>query len=209
MYKINGMQKYRPLNLQFFADGGDSGTSDGADNGAGDNSDQSNGNDHSQQNDSKDSKTFTQDDVNRLISKTIAKERSKWEKDFQAKLDEAKTEAEKLAKMNAEQKAEYERKKQEEELKQREAEITRRELRATALETLAEKGMPKELADILNYTDADSTNKSIEAVEKAFRAAVEAGVNERLKGGGAPNKGSGNSSAVPDAETIKNIFNQR
>lgn len=138
--------------------------------------------------------TFTPEQqvrIDALIAKTIAKERSKAEAD----VEKAKTEAEKLAKMNADQKAEYERQQREAKLTEREAEITKRELRASALETLAEKGLPKGLADILNYTDADSTKESLDAVETAFRAAVEAGVNERLKGnppgGGGSSKGGG------------------
>jgi len=205
----NAKTRLLPLNLQLFAEadapaggeaaaaGGDEvvGGQEPADKGKGD------------------KVTFTseqQEYINRLIGQTIAKERSKWEKEFQTKLDEAKTEAEKLAKMTAEQKAEYERQKREEELAKREREITRRELRATALETLAEKGLPKQLAEILDYTDAESTNKSIETVEKAFREAVEQAVNERLKGGGAP-KGAmgGGNSTLPDAEKIKHIFAQR
>lgn len=131
-----------------------------------------------------------QAEFDRILGERLNKAQSKWEKDFQAKLDEAKTEAEKLAKMTADQKAQHERDKRDKELADRESEITRRELRATALEQLAEKGLPKNLADILSYTDADATNKSIEAVEKAFKDAVEAGVNERLKGD-APRGGGG------------------
>lgn len=152
-------------------------------------------------------KTFTQDDVNRIIQDRLAKERQKWEKEFETKLNEAKTEAEKLAKMNAEQKAEYERKKREEELAKREFEITRRELRATALETLAEKGLPKQLADILVYTDAEACKASIENVEKVFREAVEASVNERLKGEAPKGGGGGKGNAVFDE--IAKIFQQR
>lgn len=157
-----------------------------------------------------DPKSFSQEDVNKLISDRLGKEKAKWEKDFQSKLDEAKTEAEKLAKMNADQKLEYEKQKREDELSKREGEITRRELRATALESLVEKGLPKNLADILNYTDADSTNKSIETVEKAFRDAVEAGVNERLKGeppkGGG--KGGGGGSPQSLTEALKQHYNK-
>lgn len=123
-----------------------------------------------------------QAELDRILGERLGKAQTKWEKDFQVKLEAATTEAQKLAKMNADQKAEYERQKQADDLATRESDITRRELRATALETLAEKGMPKQLADILNYSDADSTNKSLEAVEKAFRESVEVGVNERLKG---------------------------
>lgn len=136
-----------------------------------------------------------QSEFDKRIAKSLETAKAKWETEYEAKLEEAKTEAQKLAKMNADQKAEYEKQKREDALAKREADITRRELRATALESLAEKGMPKELADILNYKDADSTKSSLEAVETAFREAVEAGVNERLKsdppGGGG--KGGGKS----------------
>ncbi|MCY9513306.1 DUF4355 domain-containing protein [Paenibacillus apiarius] len=173
--------KYRfPLNLQLFADG------DGDDN------QDNNSDDDKTDNDKLDDKdkeaAFTpeqQTKIDALIAKTIAKERAKRDKEIEA----AKTEAEKLAQMNADQKAEYERTKREDELAKREGEITRRELRAQALESLAEKGLPKQLANILVYADAESTNNSIDAVEKSFREAVEAAVNERLKG--PPPKGGG------------------
>lgn len=132
-----------------------------------------------------------QSEFDKRVTKALETAKSKWDTELETKLAEAKTEAEKLAKMNADQKAEYERQQREAKLTERETEITRRELRASALETLAEKGLPKGLADILNFTDAESTKGSIEAVETAFRAAVEAGVNERLKG--SPPGGGGGS----------------
>ena len=70
----------------------------------------------------------------------------------------------------------------------REAAITRKELMAEAKNTLAEKKLPVGLAEVLNYADADSCNKSITAVEKVFQQAVEVAVNERLKGGKPPKK---------------------
>ena len=133
-------------------------------------------------------KTFTQKDVDKLIQDRLAREQSKWEK----RVQDERTEAEKLAKMNAEQKAEYEKQKREDELAKRERDITTRELRATAYETLAEKNLPKELVDILNYSDAEQCNKSIEAVEKAFQSAVEKAVNDKLRGGNPPKSGQGN-----------------
>lgn len=133
-------------------------------------------------------KTFTQKDVDKLIQERVAREQAKWEK----KVQDERTEAEKLAKMNADQKAEYEKQKREDELAKREKDITTRELRATAYETLAEKNLPKELVDILNYSDAEQCNKSIEAVEKAFQSAVEKAVNDKLRGGNPPKGGQGN-----------------
>ena len=148
--------------------------------------------------------TEQQAELDRILGERLGKAQSKWEKDYQSKLEAAKTEAEKLAKMNADQKAEYEAKKREDELAKREGEITRRELRATALETLAEKSLPKTLADILVYTDAETTNASLDAVEKAFR---EAGVNERLKGD--PPKGGGGSQQPKGYDAGKSFAEQR
>lgn len=132
-------------------------------------------------------KTFTQKDVDKLIQERVAREQAKWEK----KVQDERTEAEKLAKMNADQKAEYEKQKREDELAKREKDITTRELRATAYETLAEKNLPKELVDILNCESAETCNKSIEAVEKAFQSAVEKAVNDKLRGGNPPKGGQG------------------
>ena len=73
-----------------------------------------------------------------------------------------------------------------------EKDITVRELKATALETLAEKELPKELAEILNYESAETCNASIEAVEKAFQNAVSKAVNEKLRGGNPPKGGNSN-----------------
>ena len=122
--------------------------------------------------------------VQKAINTALTKEQEKW----QALTDDKLSEAEKLAKMNKEEKADYLRQKQEKELKNREAAITRRELMAEAKNTLAEKKLPAGLAEVLNYADADSCSKSIEAVEKAFQEAVKAAVEEKLKGGTPPKK---------------------
>ena len=123
-----------------------------------------------------------QAELNRILSEKLKKERDKYEKDYQDKLNAATTEAQRLAAMNADQKAEYEREKREKDIADREKAITTRELRAEALETLADKGLPKTLAEILVFNDAESTKASLDAVEKSFRAAVEEEVNKRLKG---------------------------
>ena len=123
-------------------------------------------------------KTFTQDELNAIIDKRLERER----KDAQARIDKAVTEAQKLAKMSADERAEHERQELQKTLAQREAEITKRELRAEAKSQLSDKGLPVELAEVLPYTDADTTNAALAAVEKVFRQAVEKGVNERLKG---------------------------
>lgn len=125
-----------------------------------------------------------QAEFDRRVQKALGTAKEKWT----ALMDDKLSEADKLAKMNKEEKAEYLRQKQEKELKEREAAITRRELMAEAKNTLAEKKLPVGLAEVLNYGDADSCSKSIEAVEKAFQEAVQAAVEEKLKGGTPPKK---------------------
>lgn len=129
-----------------------------------------------------------QAEFDRRVGKALETNRSKMQADIDAKIQEARTEAEKLAKMNAEQKAEYEKEKREKELADREASITKRELAATAKEQLAEKGLPLSLADVLNYSSAEACAASIDAVGKAFQEAVEKAVEERLSGGKPPKK---------------------
>ena len=192
------------MNLQLFGLGqvsrpflnADSGEGNG---GAGTGADNSNGEGRTDENQNSDEGDKSFDDIlkdkkyqsefDKRVAKALETARGKWETDYQAKVEEAKTEAEKLAKMNAEQKAKYAEEKRVAELEKREKDITTRELRATAFETLAEKNLPKELVDILNYSDAEQCNKSIEAVEKAFQTAVERAVNEKLRGKQTPNKG--------------------
>ena len=134
-------------------------------------------------------KTFTQEDLNKIISERLGKEKAKWEKDYATKIEEAKSEAEKLAKMKADEKAKYQEQKRLAELEKREKEITTRELKAQALDTLIEKDLPKELLDCLNFESADTCNASLEAVAKAFETTVAARsekiVNDKLRGGGA------------------------
>lgn len=129
-----------------------------------------------------------QAEFDRRVGKALETSRSKMQADIEAKIIAARTEAEKLAKMNAEQKAEYEKEKRDKELADREANITRRELAATAKEQIAEKGLPLSLADVLNYESAEACAASIDAVGKAFQEAVEKAVQERLTGGKPPKR---------------------
>lgn len=132
----------------------------------------------------KEGKTFSQEEVDRMISERLSRQQKKFEAE--------KEEAEKLAKMNAEQKAKYEAKKREDELAARETAVMKRELKATAYDILAEKNLPRQLAEILDYSNADACNASIDAVAKAFNEAVTSAVDERLKSNSTPAYSGGN-----------------
>ncbi|MDN5446620.1 MAG: DUF4355 domain-containing protein [Lactococcus lactis] len=118
--------------------------------------------------------------VDKRISKALETAQSKWQTESDKRVAEAKSEGEKLAKLNEQQRSELEKQQQDEALANREADITRRELRAQSLEQLAERDLPKELIDVVVLTDAESCKNSVEAIEKSFRSAVENAVNKRL-----------------------------
>lgn len=119
-------------------------------------------------------KTFTQDEVNKIVADRLAREQKLAEK--------REEEAKKLAKMNAEEKLKYEQEQREKQFAERERAIEVRELTAQAKEILSEKNLPLDLHTILNYKDADTVSESIKVVEKAIQVAVENKVEERLKG---------------------------
>lgn len=183
-----------PMNLQFFAEpGGDgAGAGDGNGGGAGGGEGGTSGDDGTEPPSFDDLlKNGHQAEFDRRVQKAIDTAVGKAQEKWQALTDDKLSEAKKLAKMTKEEKTQYLAQKHEKELAEREAGITRRELMAEAKNTLAEKKLPAGLAEVLNYTDADSCNKSIAAVEKAFQEAVEEGVQERLKGGTPPTKAPG------------------
>lgn len=179
-----------PMNLQFFAEAGDDigaeggncGGSEGGDGGTGDEGQELPSFDDFLQGEGNQAEFDRR--VQKAINTALKNEREKW----QAMTDDKLSEAEKLAKMTKEEKAEYLSQKKEKELNDREAAITKKELMAEAKNTLAEKKLPVELADVLNYADADACNKSISTVEKAFQKAVQTSVEERLKGDKPPKR---------------------
>ncbi|MGV3178838.1 DUF4355 domain-containing protein [Streptococcus sp. 11273D007BW] len=125
-------------------------------------------------------KTFTQAELDAIIQKEKGKAKRAAEREYQAKMDEA----EKLRKMNAEQKAEYEAKKQADYIAELEAKINRSGLEKEASKMLAESGL---VADdkILGFVVKDTAEATQDAVE-SFSALVndlaDKKVSEMLKG---------------------------
>ena len=165
-----------PMNLQIFAEGGagDGAGADGGNGGGAGAADQGEAELPSFDDFLKGEGNQAEFDrrVQKAIDTAVTNAQEKW----QALTDDKLSEAERLAKMTKE------------ELSDREAAITRKELMAEAKNTLASDGLPQELAEVLNYTDADSCKKSMEKVKTVFQKAVETAVEEKLKGGKPPKK---------------------
>lgn len=150
-------------------------------------------------------KTLTQAEVDALVEKRLARAMRDHEKALSEARAAGQKEGEERARMSEADRLKADREKaeraageREQALRKREAEITRRELRAEAVDALIEKGLPKELGELLDYTDADACKASIASVEKVFRAAVQAGIDERIRKSGGSVGAGGTGAGKPD-----------
>ena len=182
------MREFFRIPMQFFAepsDGEPAGAAAPADGNAPDPTPAPQGNtQQSNNNPASTGKTFTQEEVDKMISERLARQ--------QKKFDNEKEEAAKLAKMNADQKAEYAAKKREEELTARETAIQQKELRFEALNILEENKLPSKLVDCLNLTSAETCKESIESIKTAWTEALTAAVDARLRSDNPPPYSGGN-----------------
>lgn len=126
--------------------------------------------------DDKQQPKYTDADVDEIVSKRLAK----WEKQQAAKVEEAA----KLAEMNAQQKAEYERDKVQKELDEYKRRDTVNAMVAESRRQLSEQGIAVSddiLARLVGET-AEETKASVDAFSTAFTAAVEDAVKKQLAG---------------------------
>lgn len=119
-------------------------------------------------------KLFTNEDVDKLINRKFA--------EWQAKKDKEINEAQKLAEMNEQQKAEYKLDKLQKELDEYKNRETLSEMAKTARAILSEQNIniPDELVSVLVTTDADTTSANVKAFAKAFQSAVSQAVDSKI-----------------------------
>lgn len=187
--------EYKHWNLQLFADdGSDSGVAGNEPDGS--TADQPDESEKKQ--DSKQEPKYTDKDLDDIIGKRFAK----WQAQQQKAVDEAK----KLAAMDAQQKAEYERDQLQKELNELKKQASLSEMTKTARKMLSEDGItvPDELLTMMVSDDAEATKAAVDGFKEVFREAVENAVKERLKGE-PPRRGSGGGSAPMTKEQIMKI----
>lgn len=175
MFVNNNLKMLLPLNLQYFADDPPPADPPAA-------------NPQDPPPKEGDPATYAEKEFQKRLQEEISKVTTKHADDLAA----ARTEAEKLAKMNADEKAKYEFEKREQDLAAKEQDIATRELRAETLKTLADKkyNLPAEVIDLVLGADAETTTKNIETFKTVFDAAVQSAVEERLAGK-SPSTGTG------------------
>lgn len=178
------------LNLQFFSEADDTGGSNP------DNEEEIKTDETAEEENEQEEKTFTQDQVDQIVKDRIARA----EKDKA----EAVKEAEKLAKMSADQKREYELDKLKRENEELKASQNRFELGKTATAILAESGIvaDDEILEIVVKEDAEKTNNAV----KAFIALVDKVSDERMREklkGNAPKKQQAKASTLTKQEILE------
>lgn len=150
-------------------------------------------------------KTFTQEEIDEMVKSNVDRAVAK----ALHKADEQRKEAEKLAAMNAKEKAEYEMNKKKQDLEERERNIQLRELTAEAKDILIEKGLSSDLASILDYKDAESVKESINIIEAAINKEAEKQVIERLKGRTPKTKNTNSAITKEEIEKIEDGVERR
>lgn len=118
--------------------------------------------------------------VQRAIQTAVSNAQKKW----QTMTDGKVSEAEKLAQMTSEEKAEYRAKKAEQELADLKRQIALGDMAKTARKMLSEENItvPDEIVMNLVCDDAEKTKSAVESFAKVFKDAVQAAVKESLKG---------------------------
>ena len=127
-------------------------------------------------NDPKPTAKYTDEDVDKILNKKFAE----WQKNQEKKVSEA----ERLSKMTAEEKAAEKLKALEDKIKGYEAAAARTEMAKQARAILSDKGISvgDELLANLIAEDADATKAAVESFVSLFTAAVEKAVKEKVKG---------------------------
>ena len=131
-------------------------------------------------------------DIDAKIAEALSKAQKNFEDTLKKRDAAAKKEAELSKLSDAErQKAEIENGRKELELKEKE--LQRKELMLEMTKVLAERNLPVEFTEYLIAENSESTLERIKTFEKKYKAAIEAAVNDRLKGK-APQSGNKNPS---------------
>lgn len=131
--------------------------------------------------------------VQKAIDTAVSNAQKKW-KDLH---DDQLSEAEKLAKMTNEEKADYRIKQLEKELNGFKEKDTLAEMSKTARKMLSEEdiNIPDELLSHLVSTDAENTKNTVQAFAKLFKDAVQNAVKDKLKGN-PPKRGTGGKGTI-------------
>nr|DAU68321.1 MAG TPA: Major head protein [Caudoviricetes sp.] len=173
---------FRKLNLQLFAaDTGAGGNSQGVDTSA---NTVQNSNDGDNQNSNADgnTKTYTQDDIAKLKEDWAKEQESSYQSKLKDGIAKAIEEEKRLSKLSKDEKDAEEKQKLLSRIESLEKEKELGILKEKALNALSEQKLPNSFLNFVIGANEKATLDNISAIKSAFDSAVQAQVEERLKG---------------------------
>lgn len=125
-------------------------------------------------------KTYTQAEVDKMLQSETDRRVTEALKKQARKNQDAIKEAEKLAKMNSEEKYAYELEQREQAIIAKERELALAENKNVASKILADKGISLDLVEFVIAEDAETMKTNIDTLERAFKKSVKSEVEKRL-----------------------------
>ena len=127
-------------------------------------------------------KTYTEAEFISEVDRRVSQAQAKWAAELDKKLNTARSEGEKLAKMSADEreKAKFETDKKEFESERAKYEAERLEFEA--VKQLSENKLPVSFAKMCTGKSAEETKANIETFKTAWGEALQSAVNDRMRG---------------------------
>lgn len=119
-------------------------------------------------------KTFTQEDIDRIVTERLKKERKSFEKE--------KSEIERLASLSAEEKEREKFKKEKEEFENEKKLISREKMKIEIGKQLEQLEIPSALSEFIVSDDADTAKENIDKLTKAWKKALDDAVSKKIAG---------------------------
>ena len=162
-----------------------------------------------EQEEEKETKTYTEEELQALLQKEADKRvsealktnKEKLEAEFQQRLEDEKNKVAETVNMTAEEKAKAEFEAEKQAWEKEKAEFEKQKLELATTKKLAEQGLPSEFALLVLGNDEEETDNNIENFKEHWKNSLEKAVNERLSGT-APKTGN----SRPKANMTKEEF---
>ena len=124
-----------------------------------------------------------QREFDKLVNKSLDTARANWKKDYDAKLEKERSEAEKLAQMDADQKIQYELDKAKAEKEELQNQLNAISLYKTASNIATEKELPIGYLDLVDFSreTAETITEKIDKLQELRQKDLETYLNSKLK----------------------------
>ena len=155
-----------------------------------DNQNQNQNHDQNQNQDNLDNqtKTFTKEEVDLMLQKEadrrVSSARAKFEEEYKQKLEQEKSEAEKLAQLTEAEKTRMEIEKEKAKFEEERKQFLREKLELQTVKELSALNLPTQFSSFIlsNHESADEIKKSIDTFKTEWEKAIQEHVDKQLQG---------------------------